>query len=743
MANTKKTTAEEIEKEDAVKTAKKIASKSTAKTTKKASATKKKAPAYENLLIVESPAKAKTIKKYLGSKYEVLSSKGHIRDLPASRIGVDIENGFTPEYIVPRKDGKAAVIKELKAAAKDSKRVLLATDPDREGEAIAWHLAQVLGLDPESKVRVSFNSVTKNAVKEGVADPRTVNMNIVNAQQSRRVLDRLVGYKLSPFLWKKVKTGLSAGRVQSVVTKMVVDKEREIQAFVPVEYWLLDVSFNTAKKTWVANFFGDKNGKIAINDGETADKIKAQLENSVFTVDSIKRQEKAKAPKPPFTTSSLQQDASSRINMRPQKSMSVAQQLYEGVEVKGRGPVGLITYMRTDSLRISEDAQAAAAEYIKKIYGEEYYPKTPRIYKTKSNAQDAHEAIRPTDLTLPPEKIKDSLTTEQYKLYKLIWDRFTASQMSSAIYNTVSVEVNAVNSAEKTEYILKASDSKLVFNGFTVLYNYTEEGEESQKKLPELNEGEALNFKEVISEQKFTQPPSRYTEASLIKAMEENGIGRPSTYATTVATILGRRYTEKEGKALKPTALGFITTELMEENFKNIVDVTFTADMEKNLDKVEEGETSYIDVMNDFYKDFSVELSEAEKKLDGVKIEVPNEESDVVCELCGSKMVYKVSRFGRFLACPNYPTCKNTKAIVVESEGNCPKCGSKMTVRRSKNGKTYYACEKGKDCGFMTWDLPTKENCPVCGSTLFKKFGKLICEKEGCTFEGKPAGKND
>ena len=428
MAKTKANNSEDLEKENSA--VKKTSSKSETKTTKKAVSTKKKAPTYDNLLIVESPAKAKTIKKYLGSKYEVLSSKGHIRDLPASRIGVDIENGFTPEYIVPRKDGKSAVIKELKAAAKDCKRVLLATDPDREGEAIAWHLAQVLGIDPESKVRVSFNEITKNAVKEGVSEPRAVNMNRVNAQQSRRVLDRIVGYKLSPFLWKKVKTGLSAGRVQSVATKLVVDREREIQAFVPVEYWLLDVVFANGKKTWSASFFGDKNGKITINDEASANRIKSQLEKSQFTVSGIKRQEKAKAPKPPFTTSSLQQDASSRINMRPQKSMSVAQQLYEGVDIKGKGTVGLITYMRTDSLRISIDAQAAAESFIKNQYGEEYYPKTPRIYKTKSSAQDAHEAIRPTDLTLSPEKIKDSLTTEQYKLYKLIWDRFIASQMS-------------------------------------------------------------------------------------------------------------------------------------------------------------------------------------------------------------------------------------------------------------------------------------------------------------------------
>ena len=738
MAKTKTNTQGELEK--GAETVKKSSAKAPAKATKKSSA--KKTPAYENLLIVESPAKAKTIKKYLGSKYEVLSSKGHIRDLPTSRIGVDIENGFAPEYIVPRKDGKAAVIKELKAAAKDCKHVLLATDPDREGEAIAWHLAQILGIDPESKVRVSFNEITKTAVKEGVSEPRAVNMNRVNAQQSRRVLDRIVGYKLSPFLWKKVKTGLSAGRVQSVATKLVVDKEREIQAFVPVEYWLLDVCFAAAKKTWIASFFGDKNGKIAINDEASALKIKEHLEGSAFSVGSIKRQEKTKAPKPPFTTSSLQQDASSRINMRPQKSMSVAQQLYEGVDIKGKGTVGLITYMRTDSLRISADAQSAAEEYIKKTYGEDFYPKTPRVYKTKNNAQDAHEAIRPTDLTLPPEKVKDSLTPEQYKLYKLMWDRFVASQMSSAVYNTVNVEVLASNNSEKTEYILKASDSKLVFNGFTVLYNYTEDGEETQKKLPELNEGDNLTFKEVLTEQKFTQPPSRYTEASLIRALEENGIGRPSTYAPTIATILDRRYTEKEGKSLKPTALGFVTTELMEENFKNIVDVKFTAGMESNLDDVEEGEKTYLDVMNEFYKDFSVELKAAESKLDGVKIEVPDEESDVVCELCGSKMVYKVSRFGKFLACPNYPTCKNTKPIVIEADGSCPKCGGKITVRRSKNGKTYYACEKGKECGFMTWDMPTKETCPICGSTLFKKFGKLICEKEGCTFEGKAIEKN-
>lgn len=723
-------------------TAKRAVKKTTAKKTK-SGGTKKKNSVYENLLIVESPAKAKTIKKYLGSKYEVLSSKGHIRDLPASRMGVDIDNGFTPEYIVPRKDGKSAVIKELKAAAKDCKHIFLATDPDREGEAIAWHLAQVLGIDPESQIRVSFNEITKNAVKDGVSEPRAVNMNRVNAQQSRRVLDRIVGYKLSPFLWKKVKTGLSAGRVQSVATKLVVDREREIQAFIPVEYWLLDAVFASGRKTWVASFFGDRKGKISISSEGEAKKISSILESSTFEVSSIKEMEKTKTPKPPFTTSSLQQDASSRINMRPQKSMSVAQQLYEGVDIKGKGTVGLITYMRTDSLRVSVDAQNAAAEYIKNVYGDEYYPKSPRIYKSKSNAQDAHEAIRPTDVSLSPEKIKDSLSSEQYKLYKLIWDRFVASQMSSALYHTVNVEVLATNESENTEYILKASDSKLVFNGFTVLYNYAEDDEESRKKLPELKMGDSLVFKEVVSEQKFTQPPSRYTEASLIKALEENGIGRPSTYAPTIATILGRRYTEKDGKALKPTALGFITTELMEENFKNIVDVAFTADMEKNLDMVEDGEKTYLEVISEFYEGFSSELRDAEQKLDGVKIEVPCEESDVVCELCGRKMVYKVSRFGRFLACPNYPECKNTKPILVESDGFCPKCGGKMLVRRSKNGKTYYSCEKGKECGFMTWNLPTKEICPICGSTLFKKFGKLLCEKENCTFESKEAEKKN
>lgn len=737
MEQRKKTSKKSAEASDKKPAAKKTPAK-------KASAKKsavKKTPENENLLIVESPAKAKTIQKYLGPKFRVLSSKGHVRDLPASRLGVDIDNGFTPEYIVPRKDNKSALIKELKAAAENSRHVYLATDPDREGEAIAWHLAQVLGLDPGENVRVSFNEITKNAVKDGVSEPRGVNMNIVSAQQSRRVLDRIVGYKLSPFLWKKVRTGLSAGRVQSVATKLVVDREREIQAFVPVEYWLLEAEFLNAKKAWGASFFGNKDGRIEINSEAQAMKVKAHLETSDFNVGNIRRQERPKAPKPPFTTSSLQQDASSRINMRPQKTMSVAQQLYEGVDIKGRGSVGLITYMRTDSLRISADAQKTAEEYIRKTYGDRYYPASPRIYKTKAGAQDAHEAIRPTDMTLPPESIKDSLTPEQYRLYKLIWERFTASQMASAVYDTVSVDIYAVNDKEKTSYILKATDSKLVFNGFTVLYNYSDDAEDETTKLPELGEGEALNLKEITTEQKFTQPPSRFTEASLIKTLEENGIGRPSTYAPTIATILDRHYVEKEGKVLKPTSLGFVTTELMESNFSNIVDVTFTADMEKKLDEVEDGEKTYLDVMNEFYGGFSGELAEAEKKLDGVKIDVPDEESDVICDKCGSRMVYKIGRFGKFLACPNYPECKNTKAIVTETDGNCPKCGGKLIVRRSKNGKTYYACEKGRECGFMTWDLPTKETCPVCGSTLFRKYGKLCCQKEGCTFPGKPVEK--
>lgn len=688
----------------------------------------------KNLLIIESPNKIKSIKKILGSKYEVLSSKGHIRDLPSSRLGVDIENGFQPEYVVSRKDGKSTVLKELKAAAESAKKVYLATDPDREGEAIAWHLAMLLGLNPDDNIRVTFNEVTKSAVTAGVEHPGKINMNRVSAQQARRVLDRIVGYKLSPFLWKKVKTGLSAGRVQSVATKLIVDREREIEAFVPDEYWTLKAVFTKAAKEWTANFYGDKDGKIAIGNKETMDAVLDDIKTADYIVLSVEKREEKTNPKPPFTTSALQQEASSRLRFSPSRTMSIAQNLYEGIEVKGRGAVGLITYMRTDSQRISDEAAAAAKEFIQKTYGAEYYPPFRRVYKSKNNAQDAHEAIRPTDVTLTPQILKDSLSNEQYRLYKLIWERFISSQMASAVYEVTDVDVSAEGKNTKKEYIFKASDKKAVFGGFTEVYGYGDD-EKLPRRLPALSKGEKAELKELNPEQKFTQPPSRYTEGSLVKALEEDGIGRPSTFATIVSTIIDRRYVEKDGRNLRPTSLGNVTTDVLTENFSNIVDVGFTAGMESELDGIEEGKKNYLDTMNGFYGGFETELKEAEKKLTGVKVTVPDEESDVVCEKCGAKMVYKVSRFGRFLACPNYPTCKNTKAIVVEADGTCPECGGKILVRRSKAGKTYYACERAGECGFMTWDLPTKERCPKCGSTLFRKFNRLYCQKASCGYE--------
>ena len=710
-----------------------------------ATETKAKEPVKsgKNLLIIESPNKIKSIKKILGSKYEVMSSKGHIRDLPASRLGVDIDHGFQPEYVVSRKDGKSTVLKELKTAAASSRRVYLATDPDREGEAIAWHLADLLGLDPNANIRVTFNEVTKSAVTAGVEHPRSINMNRVSAQQARRVLDRIVGYKLSPFLWKKVKTGLSAGRVQSVATKLIVDREREIEAFKPDEYWTLRALFAKGTKEWTAVFYGTEEGKISVSDKAEMDALLADLENTEYTVISVVKNNESASPKPPYTTSSLQQEASSRLRFSPQRTMSLAQNLYEGIDVKGRGAVGLITYMRTDSQRVSDEAAAAAEKYIRSTFGDAYYPSARRVYRSKNNAQDAHEAIRPTDVTLTPQLIKDSLTNEQYRLYKLIWERFVSSQMASAVYEITEVDVRAPGANTKKSYIFKASDKKLLFRGFTEVYSYGEEDDKTAKKLPSLTEGEEAVLSELKPEQKFTQPPSRYTEGSLVKALEEDGIGRPSTFATIVSTIIDRHYVEKDGRNLRPTSLGRITTDVLTENFSKIVDVGFTAGMENELDEIEDGKKNYLDTMNGFYGDFSEDLKIAENRLNGVKVSVPDEESDVVCEKCGAKMVYKTSRFGRFLACPNYPACKNTKAIVVEAEGTCPECGGKLLVRRSKSGKTYYSCEKAGECGFMTWDLPTKERCPKCGSTLFRKFNRLYCQKASCGYETKAERKQE
>lgn len=703
----------------------------TSKATSKKTAKKSTKP-RKNLLIVESPTKAKTIKKYLGDKYEVLSSKGHIRDLPSSRFGVDIDNGFTPEYIVSRKDGKSAVLKELKTAAANSKKVLLATDPDREGEAIAWHLAALLGLNDKDDIRIAFDEITKKTVTEKISQPTKINQDLVSAQQARRVLDRIVGYKLSPILWHTVKRGLSAGRVQSVATRMVVDREREIRNFKPQEYWNLDAIFNNEPRTYKARFYGIDGVKTTIEKQEQLNQILTRLEGAEYIVSSIKQQQKQKNPRPPFTTSSLQQDASAKLNMRPQKTMSIAQNLFEGIDIKGIGLTGMITYMRTDSLRISKEAQQQALSLIEEKYGKEYCPPVPRTYKSKSNAQDAHEAIRPTNVHLTPDIVKDSMTSEQYRLYKLIWDRFMASQMAAAVYDTISVDITANNC------IFKATDSKLKIKGFTVLYNYSDGSEEEIEKLPVLHEKDVLDLNKLVYEQKFTQPPSRYTESSLIKALEENGIGRPSTYAPTISTIIERDYVVRSGKTLAPTTVGEVTTDIMTDNFKNIVDVTFTADMESQLDKIEHGEKTYVETMETFYEDFSKTLEQAEKHLEGVKIKIPDEVSDVTCELCGSKMVYKNGRFGRFLACPNYPECKNTKAIIYYTEGTCPKCGSKMISKKTKKGRTFFACENRDNCGFMTWDTPTAKNCPKCGKTLFRHVGKqLICLDENCGYSEK------
>lgn len=698
-------------------------------TKKKTAKTPRKSGKY--LLIVESPTKAKTIKKYLGDKYEVLSSVGHIKDLPSSRLAVDIEHDFKPEFIVPRKTGKAAIIRELKAANAKYKKTYLATDPDREGEAIAWHLAQELGLDVNDDIRVTFDEITKKEVTKKIAEPTKIDINLVNAQQARRVLDRIVGYKLSPFLWHKVKRGLSAGRVQSVATKMVVDRENEIRAFVPKEFWNLDAVFANGARTYKARFVSCGKTK-EIGSKEALDKILDGLKNADFTVSDVRKQEKIKSPKPPFTTSSMQQDASARLNMRPSKTMSVAQSLFEGIDLAGEGLTGMITYMRTDSLRVSDDVKIQAREKIAALYGKEFVPPTPRNYKSKANAQDAHEAIRPTSVELTPERVRSSMTTEQYRLYKLIWERFVASQMASAVYDTVTVDIAA------NDCMFRATDSKLRQKGFTVLYNYSEDEEEKSGRLPNLEKGQSLPFKEFESEQKFTQPPSRYTEGSLIKALEDNGIGRPSTYATTVSTIIERHYVERNGKVLHPTSIGEVTTDVMKDNFKDIVDMGFTADMETKLDGIEHGQKTYLEVLNDFYGPFEKELTEAEKKLDGVHIKIPDEESDEVCELCGAKMVYKVSRFGKFLACPNYPKCRNTKSIVNYADGACPKCGAKLIMKRSAKGKTYFACENKDGCGFMTWNTPTKATCPKCGKTLFRKIGKtVVCENPECDYTAK------
>ena len=675
--------------------------------------------AKQNLVIVESPSKAKTIGKYLGPGYQVKASMGHLRDLPKSTLSVDIEHDFEPEY-QPLK-GKEEIIAELQKAAKNADRIYLATDPDREGEAISWHLKYLLSIPDDATYRVTFNEITRGVVQESIQHPRPIDQNLVDAQQARRVLDRIVGYQLSPLLWRKIRKGLSAGRVQSVATRLVVDRENEIRAFQPQEYWTLDVNLSRVGRpgSFTAHYYGDPK-KRELASEQDVQQVLAELEGQPFSVTGVKKSEKKRTPAPPFITSTLQQEASRKLNLTPRRTMMLAQQLYEGVEITGEGSVGLITYMRTDSLRISEEALAAAGDVIRSRYGAQYYDGQPRRYKPKSGAQDAHEAIRPSNVALYPEMVEHDLTKEQYKLYKLIWCRFVASQMANALYDVIAIE------AACGHHVFRATHQSMKFAGFTAIY---EEGRDDEQEkldspLPDLSEGEALKADGYDKQQHFTQPPARYTEASLVRAMEEKGVGRPSTYAAIIATIQDREYVVKTDKKLSPTKLGEVVNGLMMDRFPNIISVEFTADMEKQLDQVEAGQINWKRVLEEFYKGFHQEMLDAEEALKDTRLKVPDEISDEKCEICGRNLVVKTSRFGKFLACPGYPECKFTKPITEKMPGRCPKCGSAILKRKSKRGYAYYACERGAACGFMTWDVPTDQDCPVCGQTMFKRSGK-------------------
>jgi len=685
------------------------------------------------LVIVESPAKAKTIQKYLGKDFSVIASMGHVRDLPKSKIGIDVENGFIPMYQEIK--GKEELISDLKKQAEKADAVYLATDPDREGEAISWHLAHMLGLSLEDKNRVTFNEITKSGIHNGMAALRTIDQDLVDAQQARRLLDRIVGYKLSPFLWKKVRRGLSAGRVQSVAVRLIADREDQIRRFKAEEYWSIDAKLKakSSRKAFDVKLALKDGAKIALPNEESANAVLKDLENTEWIVAGVKKSLRRRQPAPPFTTSTLQQEASRKLGFQARRTMKVAQELYEGVEVENLGAIGLITYMRTDSLRVSDEAAAAAEEYIRDNYTKKYLPSSRRVFKSKNSAQDAHEAIRPSMPQLTPEQVKGSLSAEQYKLYKLIWERFIASQMANAELDTMSVDIAAGN------YTFKASGYAVKFDGFTALYEESRDDDEGKSAaLPELNEGDKLKAEKVEANQHFTQPPARYSEASLIKALEENGIGRPSTYAPTISTVIDRGYVERSGKVLMPTPLGETVTKLLKDQFKNIVDVKFTAGMENNLDRVESGDENWVKTLEDFYSDFSTTLKTAEKNMEGVRVKVPDEETDEVCELCGRKMVIKSGRFGKFLACPGYPECKNTKKIVQKTGGYCPKCGGEMLAKKSKKGRGFYGCASYPNCDFMTWDKPLPDKCPKCGSYLFKKagrYGGIRCLKEGCGYE--------
>ena len=684
------------------------------------------------LVIVESPAKAKTIGKYLGRGYKVTASMGHVRDLPASTLGIDVENGYTPKYITIK--GKQKLVKELKAEAKKCDGVLLATDPDREGEAISWHLANILGLDPSAPNRVTFDEITKKGVKEGMAHPRAINIDLFNAQQARRELDRLVGYKLSPFLWKKIRRGLSAGRVQSVAVRLIRDRELEIENFKPDEYWNIDALLNPQgeKGEFTARLAATADGKkLTVTNKQQADGILAALDGRDYTITKIEKGKRRRQPSPPFITSTLQQDASRAFGFSATRTMRAAQTLYEGVDIAGHGTVGLITYMRTDSLRIAAEAQAAAKTFIAERWGENYVCKTARKWKSRSAtaAQDAHEAIRPSMPELTPDEVEQSISGDTAKLYRLIWSRFMASQMADCIQDTVSASITA------GDYLFRASGFRVSFDGFTALYEEsTDDAKKKETALPPLEEGQTLKLKKLTADQKFTQPPPLYTEATLIHALEENGIGRPSTYAPIITTIVDRGYVEKDQKKLKTTPLGQAVNTVMMEQFPDIVNVKFSADMEKKLDVVEAGQADWVKTIDDFYQGFEKSLEQAEKNMEGKRIKVEDIPTDEICEKCGRPMVIKSGRYGKFVACSGFPECRNAHPLVKDTGGLCPLDGGHMLVRKSAKGRVYYGCSNYPKCNYMTWDEPVPEKCPQCGSTLFKKKGQLYCAKEGCGF---------
>lgn len=686
-----------------------------------------------DLVIVESPAKAKTIKKYLGGNYEVIASMGHVRDLPKARLSVDIKKKFAPKYEIIK--GKEKLVEELKELAEKSDKIYLATDPDREGEAISWHLAYILGLPLDDNNRVEFNEITKNGVTNGMANPRSINIDLVNAQQARRILDRLVGYKLSPFISQKIRRGLSAGRVQSVAVRIIVDREEEIRKFKPEEYWTIDAKFipKGSRKSFSASLYSDANGKIKIENQEQAEKIEQDLADAEYMITKVKHGTRRKTPAPPFITSTLQQEASRKLGFQSRRTMKVAQELYEGVDIEGMGATGLITYMRTDSLRISDIAKEEAAQYILNRFGEKFLPAKPRVFKTKSNAQDGHEAIRPSMPSLSPEDVKASLTSDQFKLYNLIWNRFMASQMSDCIQKTTQAEISA------KEYIFKASGYYVDFEGFTTLYVESKDTEEEKStQLPPLEKDMPVKCKELKKNQHFTQPPARYTEASLIKALEEYGIGRPSTYAATITTITSREYVKREAKTLYPTELGEVMTNLLKERFPKIVNYKFTAQMEEKLDEVEHGQEEWVELLDEFYSDFDKTLKKAKEEMEGVKLQLKEDQTDIICDKCGRQMVVKVGRYGKFIACPGYPECKNVLKFVEKTGVKCPKCNGDVIVKHTKKKRVFYGCSNYPKCDFVSWNEPVNERCPQCGGILFKKKGKkpkLYCATEGCGFE--------